>query len=446
MKKVLIPLFLFTIVFTQDIISSDNSREITIYKDGFATLKEPIIWDLKAGKNTTRFENLSPNIIFDSPNLDLEGVQILSQTMNKNFNSSDTYLKNNIGSQVEVRLSNGAVNQGKLLDINGASIAVNTNKGLMVFQRSKIDFINLKTNDIQDKFSPEISWDIFSSQDQTVFAELTYLTSGFSWKPIYKLELNKNDNNAILSVDAEIVNHSNVNLLGISLNVVEGELNQINPNRSSSVQMQGRRMASDSSNNKLGDFYIFNLGNNLNLKSLESVQFPLIPKRIISYNKIYVFSNIERDQKDEPLDIEISFDNSEENNLNLPLPSGIAYLYERSIDNKLNFLAKNTISQLYKGGSTSFNAGKAFDIVGKRRILNYDRQSNVEESTISLQVINSSEKPIKVKVIEKIIGDWVVKQSSSMYIKDDASTIYFPLEIGPNSSQSVTYTYKKEWK
>ena len=33
MKKVLIPLFLFTIVFTQDIISSDNTREITIYKD-----------------------------------------------------------------------------------------------------------------------------------------------------------------------------------------------------------------------------------------------------------------------------------------------------------------------------------------------------------------------------------------------------------------------------
>ena len=446
MKKVLIPLFLFTIVFTQDMISSDNSREITIYKDGFATLKEPIVWNLKAGKNTTRFDNLSPNIVFDSPNLDLQGVQILSQTMNRNFNSSDSFLKNNIGLQVEIRLSNGAVNQGKLLDINGSSIAINTNKGLMVFQRAKIDFINLKANNIQDKFSPEISWDIFSSQDQTVFAELTYLTSGFSWKPIYKLELNTNDSSAILNVDAEVINHSNINLLGININVVEGELNQANTNRPSSMQMQTRRLADDSVNNKLGDFYIFKLGNNLNLKSLESVQFPLIPKRSISYEKIYVFRNVERDQKDEPLDIEISFDNSEENNLNLPLPSGTAYLYERSVDNKLNFLAKNNISQLYKGGSASFSAGKAFDIVGKRRILNYDRQSNVEESTISLQVVNSSEKPIKVKVIEKIIGDWVVKQSSSMYIKDDASTIYFPLEIGPNSSQSVTYTYKKEWK
>ena len=446
MKKILISLFLFTIVFTQDMISSDNSREITIYKDGFATLKEPIVWNLKAGKNTTRFDNLSPNIVFDSPNLDLQGVQILSQTMNRNFNSSDSFLKNNIGLQVEIRLSNGAVNQGKLLDINGSSIAINTNKGLMVFQRAKIDFINLKANNIQDKFSPEISWDIFSSQDQTVFAELTYLTSGFSWKPIYKLELNTNDSSAILNVDAEVINHSNINLLGININVVEGELNQANTNRPSSMQMQTRRLADDSVNNKLGDFYIFKLGNNLNLKSLESVQFPLIPKRSISYEKIYVFRNVERDQKDEPLDIEISFDNSEENNLNLPLPSGTAYLYERSVDNKLNFLAKNNISQLYKGGSASFSAGKAFDIVGKRRILNYDRQSNVEESTISLQVVNSSEKPIKVKVIEKIIGDWVVKQSSSMYIKDDASTIYFPLEIGPNSSQSVTYTYKKEWK
>ncbi|GIS41998.1 MAG: hypothetical protein Ct9H90mP15_00380 [Candidatus Neomarinimicrobiota bacterium] len=97
MKKILISLFLFTIVFTQDMISSDNSREITIYKDGFATLKEPIVWNLKAGKNTTRFDNLSPNIVFDSPNLDLQGVQILSQTMNRNFNSSDSFLKNNIG-------------------------------------------------------------------------------------------------------------------------------------------------------------------------------------------------------------------------------------------------------------------------------------------------------------------------------------------------------------
>ena len=145
MKKVLISLFLFTIISAQDSNIEDidftgatNTREITIYKDGFSTLQEPITWNVKAGNSTIRFDNLSPNIIFDSPTLDLKAVQILSQTMNRNFNSSDTYLKNNIGSLIEIKLSNGTLTQGKLLDINGSSVAINTNKGLMIFKEQTL--------------------------------------------------------------------------------------------------------------------------------------------------------------------------------------------------------------------------------------------------------------------------------------------------------------------
>ena len=445
MKKLLILLLFTGIALSQNTSDLQNNRTITIYKDGFGTLKEPITWNLKSGRNVVGFTNLSPNIVFDSPNLDLEGVQILSQTMNRNFNSSDVYLKNNIGSQVEIKPTGNSVIQGTLLDVNGSSVSINTNKGLMVFQRSSIEYLNLKLNNVSNKFTPEIFWEIFSNEEKSVNAELTYLSSGFSWKPIYRLELNTDNTNAILSVDAEVVNHSNVNLLGLNINVVEGVLNQVGVSRDF---LSSRAVSAPMSQNntKLGDFYIFNLGNNLNLKSLETIQLPLIPKRAISYEKIYVFNNSEQDQRDDPLDIQISFDNSQENNLDLPLPSGIAYLYERNTDGSLGFLAKNNLSQLYRGGTASFNAGKASDIIGKRRILNYDRQNKVEESTISIQVINTSTVSIKVKVVEKIFGDWVVKESSTMYIKDDASTIYFPLEVESGSSQLITYTYKKEWK
>jgi len=445
MKKLLILLLFTGIALSQNASDFQNNRIITIYKDGFATLKEPITWNLKSGRNVVGFTNLSPNIVFDSPNLDLEGVQILSQTMNRNFNSSDVYLKNNIGSQVEIKPTGNSVIQGTLLDVNGSSVSINTNKGLMVFQRSSIEYLNLKLNNVSNKFTPEIFWEIFSNEEKSVNAELTYLSSGFSWKPIYRLELNTDNTNAILSVDAEVVNHSNVNLLGLNIDVVEGVLNQVGVSRDF---LSSRAVSAPMSQNniKLGDFYIFNLGNNLNLKSLETIQLPLIPKRAISYEKIYVFNNSEQDQRDDPLDIQISFDNSQENNLDLPLPSGIAYLYERNTDGSLGFLAKNNLSQLYRGGTASFNAGKASDIIGKRRILNYDRQNKVEESTISIQVINTSTVSIKVKVVEKIFGDWVVKESSTMYIKNDASTIYFPLEVESGSSQLITYTYKKEWK
>ena len=128
------------------------------------------------------------------------------------------------------------------------------------------------------------------------------------------------------------------------------------------------------------------------------------------------------------------------------MPSGVIYLYEKDIDGALSFIGKNNLSALYKGGSAVLDAGKAFDIIGKRRILNFDRQNNSEESTVSIQIVNTSNTSIKVKAVEKIFGDWVIKESSSMYIKEDASTIYFPLEIQPDSSELITYTYRKEWK
>ena len=316
----------------------------------------------------------------------------------------------------------------------------------MIFQRSRVEYISLKTNQVQNKFTPQISWEIFSEGLESVTADLTYLTSGFSWKPVYKLLLNGSDTNAILSIDAEVVNGSNMNLLGVDINVVEGLVPVTNAKSSNNMGMVASRMGMTEKVNQLGDFYIFSLGNNLNLKALETIQFPLMPKTQIAYEKKYIFENSERDQKDEPLSIEISFENTKDNNLELPLPSGTIYLYEENVDGELSFIGKNTLSSLYKGGSAILDAGKAFDIIGKRRILNFDRQNNSEESTISLQILNTSSESIKVKAIEKIVGDWVIKESSSMYIKDDASTIYFPLEIQPNSSELITYTYRKEWK
>ncbi len=446
MKKLLIALFAINILLAQEVESVENNRTLTIYKDSFAIIEEPILWNLNDGKNITSFNNLSPNIILDSPFLNIQGVEVKSQTLNKNFYSTDAYLKKNIGSLVEVKPINDSVVQGALLDINSSSVSINTNKGLLIFQRSRVEYIALKSSQVQNKFTPQISWEIFSEGLDSITAELTYLTSGFSWKPIYKLQLSNSDASAALSINAEVVNNSNMNLLGVDIKVVEGLVPIGNNNKSQNMGMVASRGGMSEKTDTLGDFYIFNLGSNLNLKALETIQFPLLDELLINYEKKYIFENSEQDQKDEPLSIEISFENSKENNLELPLPSGVIYLYEKDIDGALSFIGKNNLSALYKGGSAILDAGKAFDIIGKRRILNFDRQNNSEESTVSIQIVNTSNTSIKVKAVEKIFGDWVIKESSSMYIKEDASTIYFPLEIQPDSSELITYTYRKEWK
>ena len=442
MKKLIFILLLFSLVFSQQ---ESSSRSLTIYKDNFAVIKEPIIWNLKSGSNTTSFSNISKNLLFDSPALNIEGVQVLSQTLNKNFSSTDSFLKNSIGSPVEIIPTSGSRTEGLLMDINSSSISVKTSKGLVIFQRSQLLSITLKSNSVQDKFTPEIVWEIISTEEKSVNAELTYISSGFSWKPIYTLTINGDDSSALLSVNAEVSNNSNISLFATSLSVVEGNVPLNSSSKKASYQMMESRSAMDT-RSTLGDFYIFDIGSNLKLDSMQSIQLPLMESRQITYDKKYVFENSERDQGDEPLSIEVSFENSASNNLELPLPSGILFLYEKDEFNSMRFIGRNSLKQLYKGSVAILDGGKAFDIIGKRRILNFDRQSKSEESTISLQILNTSDKSIKVKAVEKIFGDWVIKESSSMYIKEDASTIYFPLEIEPGQSELITYTYKKEWK
>ena len=442
MKKLIFILLSFGLMFSQQ---ESSKRSLTIYKDNFAVIKEPIIWNLKSGSNTASFSNISKNLLFDSPVLNIEGVQILSQTLNKNFSSTDSFLKSSIGSPVEVIPTSGSRTEGLLMDINSSSISVKTSKGLVVFQRSQLLSITLKSNSIHDKFAPEIVWELASDEDKSVNAELTYITSGFSWKPIYTLIINGDDSKATLAVNAEISNNTNINLFAINISVVEGNVPLQSKSKSVSYQMIESRSAMDN-RSALGDFYIFDIGLNMKLDSMQSVQLPLMEQREITYDKKYVFQNSERDQGDEPLSVEVSFENSASNNLELPLPSGVLFLYEKDDLNSMRFIGRNSLTQLYKGGVAILDGGKAFDIIGKRRILNFDRQKNSEESTISLQILNTSDKSIKVKAVENIFGDWVIKESSSMYIKEDASTIFFPLEIEPGQSELLTYTYKKEWK
>jgi hypothetical protein len=444
MKKIILLFLSLNLVFAQ---LDSPARSLTIYKDNFALVNEPIVWNLKLGRNISSFTNISQNLLFDSPVLSVEGVQVLSQTLNRNFSSTEAFLKNNIGAAVEIKPNDGSNVQGILMDYNGSTISIKTNKGLVVFQRSQLSYFTLKSSTVQDKFTPEIRWEIISDEDKSVNADLSYITSGFSWKPIYTLTINNSDSSAMLSINAEVSNNSNVNLFALDLSVVEGNVPLHSSRKnSSSYQMVESRGSAMENRAMLGDFYIFNLGKNLNLDAMQTIQLPMMKTRNISYDKKYIYKNSEREQGDGPLSVEVSFENSIENNLELPLPSGILYLYEKNVTGGLSFLGRNGLSQLYKGGTAILDGGKAFDVIGKRRILNFDRQTNSEESTISIQIINTSDKSIKVKAIENIIGDWVIKESSSMYIKEDASTIYFPLEIEAGASELITYTYKKEWK
>ena len=60
------------------------------------------------------------------------------------------------------------------------------------------------------------------------------------------------------------------------------------------------------------------------------------------------------------------------------------YSYKKS--NTLEYIGADKMGQVPKGQSTTLTSGRAFDVIGNRKVLNYDRQRKSEEAVIEIKV------------------------------------------------------------
>ena len=56
---------------------------------------------------------------------------------------------------------------------------------------------------------------------------------------------------------------------------------------------------------------------------------------------------------------------------------------------------------------------------------------------IEVALNNSKSETASVKVVEHINGDWVIRDPSHDYIKEDASTIHFLIDVEPGKKSSL---------
>jgi len=450
-KKLTIILFTLSLVWGQSVNAS-----LTIYKDGFALVKQPVVWDVKAGSNTIRYDRLTNGMFLDSPFLDLQNAEVFAQRLNRNVFSSNQLFNNSLGEKVELKLVGEKPISGILLEYSSSQVTIQSRGEIQNYSRNNIEYVSVKAPNEERQLRPILSWDIFSKNAGKNNGKLIYMSSGFDWNAKYRMILLDDSDNALLIPEAFISNNSNLTFSKLSLKLVEGNLNRVRHDViAKSLNRSGAMMEYAESDmgyaspapvrENLGDYYIYTIPNELELKGNESISVRLYDAREIKYNKTYLFENYEQAQREEPLSVEIKIANTEENNLNLPLPQGAIELFQTIKDGQIEFIGEDNLKQIPKGATAKLIAGRAFDVVGKRKVLNYDRQRKSEEASIEIKITNTRDQDVAVKVIEKISGDWVIRNESKMYMKEDASTIYFPLTVPANSEMFVTYTYRKEW-
>ena len=442
MKHIIAILFLFSLPTSQSLYAN-----LTIYKDGYALIKQPVFWeDVESDQNIIIWDVLPKGIVYSSPFLTLENANVLIQSFNKDVFRFSDRLYDYLGTKIEIKLINSNDMTGTLIEVTDKNLTIQRRRSLISFNRDRVDYINVPSAD-NVQYKPTLKWTIQVEQEtDTIAGNLTYLTSGFSWHANYRFIIDSSIDKAQFIAEAAITNESNINFENAALSLVEGKLN-INDRNDNPIASRSNVLKNPyPDRSELGDYHIFNIDSDMSLITKETIVTRLYPSRNVSFAKTYIFENDEKSQKDEPLTVEYDIPNTLENNLGIPLPKGEIQLYQLLRNGSVEFVGKDKIKQIPRNETANISSGKAFDVVGTRNILNYDRQQKSEEASISIKVANSQGNTVEVKLVEHIYGDWVIRNASTDYRKVDASTIHFMISIPKNSSKTITYTYRKEWK
>ena len=435
------------------ILAESEDATLTLYKDGTAMIKQPVAWSIPSGYSYVTWSALPNGIYRDTPFLNLDGADILSQRFNDNIFTGTDFFKSLRGQEIQVKPKDGKLVKGTLLEISTASVTISNQSGIISFNRNELEFLGNKTNELSlPTFNPYLSWDLKSKSDKIIKGELVYRTKNFSWNTVYRLKV-LNEEKGELIAEAVISNASDMSFDNAALKLVEGTLNKYKEKRPR-PERTNRPMAMATQNDglsmmdkdELGDYHIYSLNEKHDLGAKENITVRMYGPLDIGYKKKYVFENTERRQKEEPLEVQLTMENTESNGLGISLPGGKIEMYSFNKMIGLEYIGADNMGQVPKGQSTTLTSGRAFDVIGNRKVLNYDRQRKSEEAVIEIKVTNARNEDIDVLLIEHINGDWIIKDESINYQKKDASTVHFPLSLNAGETKNVYYTYRKEWK
>ena len=443
MKKIAIWFLPCVIIYSQSVDAT-----MTIYKNGLALIKQPVSWIIDNQSNEIEYGIIPEGIKKSTPYLNLSNGKVFNQKLNYNIFSENTLFKKSLGSSVTITTIDDEDQFGTLISISPEGYTLQTRRDVIYIKKNHVKQVAVRKIIDNPRTRPVLQWNIISETNNPS-GNLIYMTNGFEWNAVYRMEL-LGDGSATLIPEAYISNYSSITFDNLKIKLVEGVLgnnqkNSIRSNRRlSSVDRNSEMGTQIGEESALGDYHIYNYPKRFSFGSNEHVSVRLYESRKINYSKIYVFQNGERRQKEEPLEIEFQVENTIENNLNIPLPQGRIALYEYS-DSALEFTGEDNVKQTPKGEVLTIRAGRSFDVIGKRRVVNFDRQRKSEEASIEILINNTKDEEINIRLEEKILGDWVIKDASNNYIKKDATTIHFPLSVSNGKKALVTYTYRKEW-
>jgi len=329
-------------------------------------------------------------------------------------------------------------------------------------------------------------WNIESGVSGKVPVEITYLTSGLSWRAFYMGTLTEDEKTMRLQGYVRVTNNSGEDYENAQTRLIVGKVHildqiaelarrqypydrpgEVRPvPRATSLSRRARakgarlELADVEGREKYGRKEIKKEGlSEYFLYTIEGKE--TIPtgwsKRLISFDidevPVVNLYKYEQERYGNSVVRFLSFKNDEEHELgDTPIPGGMLKVY-RSADDKghLSYTGQSSFKYIPVDEDVELNLGPVGDVVVEPTLMDYrtenyrfDRKRNIsgwdEVSTFKIEVRNTREIPVKVELKRNFRTQYWKIKTSQEFEKVDLDTVKYTLILEPRSKKEFEYT------
>lgn len=455
---------------------------LTIYNQNLAVVRETLPLDLKAGENPVTFDRATAQVLPDSVVLrDPAGkaaFSILEQSYRNDPVSRSLLLSHFEGQEIEFRTvyPDGKVELKAGRIIRSGHVPGGQPQDPIIEVDGKLRF-QLPGEPLFPALGdgsilrPTLGWAIQSQAAAKFDAQLSYLSNGFSWEADYNLVAPEKGETVTLTGWVTVNNQSGTAFKDAKVKLVAGEVNIIEPSGTGGGMSRSKMMAMAADappavqEKAFDDFHLYTLQRPLTIRDKETKQIEFLRAPAVKASKKYVYDAAAMrffggggpqtqpiQGMEFPKDVAIywEFKNDESNGLGVPLPAGRVRFYRSDEqDGNLEFVGENNIGHTPRNEQVSIYTGNAFDLVGERKIVNFERDDRAEwmKESIEITVKNRSKEPKEIVVREHLWRwlNWKLENASMESVKKDAQTIEFTVKLAPDEEKKVSYTAHYSW-
>ena len=332
----------------------------------------------------------------------ISGFKVLEAAFAYDLDSNINILKRFVGEEVKLIEENSfqdrtTVTTAKLLKVTGGPVflidgEVHLNHpGRIVLPES--DGVTLE---------PALGVRYMAKRPTAVDLTAVYMADGFGWSADYALTLGDTGSSALLSGWITVRNESGMDFKDAVISVVAGSVNRAQEARRvpASMTYSSMKEAYDAPETKgLFDYYLIKIPGEKTVMDGASKHFAYLSSTITGVKKEYTV----RDRTDYmgdrygetklPVEVSVTFENSEENNAATVLPGGIMRIYREGGDGSTFFIGEERIGNTPKGAQVRVKAGNAFDITATRKTTDYKRiRARLHEEAVSVTLKKQQER------------------------------------------------------